>query len=90
MAMSKEEWRHALEQFAAAKVVSLNPDKAHVDFLLDGIFSIQEKTGLKYCPCRLRTGDFAKDAALVCPCNFETHSTWLSQARCWCGLFVKK
>ncbi len=88
--MSKDEWRAALEKYAEAKGVRLNPDSKHVDFLLDGIFSIQAETGLKYCPCRLRMGDFSQTAALLCPCNFETQQTWLEQSRCWCGLFTKK
>ena len=73
----------------------LNPDKEHVDFIINGVLENEKRYGLKLCPCRLRDGSREKDLELICPCNFKIHSTWLNpkegmKPMCWCGLFVKR
>ena len=85
-----ESLRRLFEVFCTKQEFILNPDKAHVDFLLKGLLDFKKELGLMYCPCRLRTGDFEKDLELVCPCNFFIQETWTKQNRCWCGLFVRK
>lgn len=82
----KEEWK----QWSKNKEFILNPDKSHTNTAIDGVLKQEEKTGLKYCPCRLREGDFEKDLKLLCPCNFRIQQTWKEKGMCWCGLFVKK
>ncbi len=88
--MEKEEIRQAFAEFTKDNDFVLNPDKAHVDFILEGLLKIEEDSGLKYCPCRLRTGKEEEDLLLLCPCNFKIHETWKTQGRCWCGLFIKR
>ena len=88
--MDKNELRKAFEKLTEKNDFVLNPDPAHVDFILDGLLSIEKEAGLKCCPCRLRTGDLSKDLSLVCPCNFYAQNVWREQGRCWCGLFVKR
>jgi ferredoxin-thioredoxin reductase catalytic chain len=93
--MDAEQLRKVWSHFCEGNDFILNPDKAHVDTIIDGVLLNEKKFGLKLCPCRLRDGTREKDIELICPCNFKTHSTWLKPvegrgAMCWCGLFVKK
>ncbi|MBU0614866.1 MAG: hypothetical protein KJ601_02135 [Nanoarchaeota archaeon] len=90
--MDKKQLIKAWERFAEKNDFMLNPDKKIVETIADGVLINEQKKGLKYCPCRLTTGDFVKDLELLCPCNFKTHTTWLEpkgrQKGCWCSLFV--
>ena len=66
--------------------------RRQVDLLLQGVAENERDHGLKFCPCRLRTKDWAEDQRLVCPCNFTIHETYkgLPNGECWCGLFVRR
>lgn len=55
-----------------------------------GVLENMKNKGLKYCPCRITTGDQDKDLKLICPCNFLAQQTWKEFGECWCGLFVKR
>lgn len=93
--MNKEELRAVWENFCEKNDFELNPDKAHVDTIIQGVLIHENKYGLKLCPCRMRDGSREKDLELICPCNFKTHETWKApkndtKPMCWCGLFVKK
>jgi len=93
--MNEEELRRAWENFTENNDFKLNPDKSHIDFIVQGVLQNEKKYGFKLCPCRLRDGTRERDLELICPCNFKTHETWLNpkqgmQQMCWCGLFVKK
>ena len=93
--MDAEQLRAVWSKFCEGNDFIHNPDKAHVDTIIEGVFVNEKKFGLKLCPCRLRDGTREKDIELICPCNFKTHSTWLKpvddrKAMCWCGLFVKR
>ncbi len=78
------------DRWTLDKNFKLNPDKIHTETATEGAIENEKKTGLKYCPCRLRTGDFEKDIDLICPCNFKIMKTWQDKGMCWCGLFVRK
>ncbi len=86
------EYRKAMDAFTAPNEFRVNPDEEKVTALLDGIFENEKNHGLKYCPCRLTTGDFQADLILVCPCNFRIHETYkdLPNGECWCGLYVRR
>ncbi len=90
--MTREEFRQALHKFAEQNEFEINPDKQKVEMLLDGLFANELNHGLKYCPCRLASGDFAEDLKLVCPCHFLIHETYKNKkdGECWCGLFVRR
>lgn len=88
--MDKEELRDCWDRFCENQVFVLNPDKEHVDIIIEGVLSNEKKFGLKLCPCRLRDGSRERDLDLICPCNFEIQDTWKERGDCWCGLFVKK
>lgn len=77
-------------EFANKNDFMLNPEAGIVAMVADGVLENEKQVGLKLCPCRLRDGTKPRDLALICPCNFKTHTTWASQNRCWCGLFVKR
>jgi ferredoxin-thioredoxin reductase catalytic chain len=78
------------EDFARQSGLSLNEDREMVETLAKGVLENQKSHGLRYCPCRITTGDFEKDLRLVCPCNFTAQKTWKERGECWCGLFVKR
>lgn len=88
----KEKFLEAIEKFTEKNEFQVNPDKEKVKMLLDGMFNNEQNHGLKYCPCRLITKDFAEDLKLVCPCNFLIHETYKDKedGECWCGLFVRR
>jgi ferredoxin-thioredoxin reductase catalytic chain len=65
-------------------------DVEMVSGLAEGVLNNQKEHGLRYCPCRLATGDFNLDLKLICPCNFQVQQTWTERGECWCGLFVRR
>ncbi len=65
-------------------------DPESVKTLSEGVLENDRNKGLKYCPCRITTGDKEKDLNLVCPCNFKIQKTWKEDGECWCGLFVRR
>jgi ferredoxin-thioredoxin reductase catalytic subunit len=88
--MNKAQLLKLYEAFAEAKGVMLNPDKEHVDFIVESVLKLEKKTGFRYCPCRIRTGNKEMDKELFCPCNFIENDIWKDEGHCWCGLFVRK
>jgi len=89
---TKEDFLRAIEKLTEGNEFRINPDRARVELLLDGIFNNERSHGLKYCPCRLMAKDFEEDLKIVCPCNFLIHETYQGKDRgeCWCGLFIKR
>jgi ferredoxin-thioredoxin reductase catalytic subunit len=88
--MTPKELRKAWENFTEGNDFKLNPDKEHVDMVVQGVLKNEEKHGLKLCPCRLRDGTEERDLELICPCDFKAQDTWQKKEMCWCGLFVKR
>ncbi|MGB8951394.1 MAG: ferredoxin-thioredoxin reductase catalytic domain-containing protein [Candidatus Aminicenantales bacterium] len=86
----KDDFLKAIEKFAEKNEFRVNPDQERVAMLLEGIFNNERNHGIKYCPCRLMTKDFAEDIKIVCPCNFLIHETYKDKGECWCGLFIKR
>ncbi len=83
-----EEFLGVLRDWCEDSDFSLNADEEHVYLTLDGVLRNERQNGLKYCPCRVPTGEFEEDLEILCPCNFKTQETWAEQGRCWCGLFI--
>ncbi len=67
----------------------LNPDEKEVERLARGVLENEKNHGLKFCPCRMTTGNREEDLKLICPCNFKMQKTWKEKGECWCSLFVK-
>lgn len=78
------------QEFATDKIFRLNPDPKKVGLLAQGVLNNEKNHSLKFCPCRMRTGNNEADFKLICPCNFFIQKTWLEKGECWCGLYVKK
>lgn len=81
-------WQEWIDRRSSDTFV-LNPKRKEVERLARGVLSNEKKHGLKYCPCRMTTGDWEQDIKLICPCNFKVQKTWKEKGECWCSLFVK-
>jgi len=89
--MDKDELIKIWERFADKSAeFKLNPDRNMVNMVAEGVLGNEKKSGLKLCPCRVSDGTREGDLKLICPCNFKIHTTWSTQGRCWCGLFLKR
>ncbi len=88
--MNKEELIKVWEKFTEGKDFKLNENKEIVETLAGGVLTNEKNHGLKFCPCRIKTGDFEEDLKIVCPCNFKAQQTWKEKGKCWCGLFVRR
>jgi len=78
------------EDFTKSKDFTLNPDKERIELLVQGVLEHEEQYGLKYCPCRMTSGNFDEDLSLICPCNFKVQNNWREIGECWCSLFIKR
>lgn len=67
----------------------LNPDKKKLAIVIKGLARGKNKFGEAYCPCRLRTGDKEKDAAIICPCIYHEDEI-TGEGSCHCNLFFAK
>ena len=65
----------------------LNPDERQLGAVVKGLARNRDRFGMRYCPCRLRSGDPEKDAAIVCPCVHRDQEVE-SEGRCHCNLFL--
>ena len=88
--MNKDGLKKVWMAFAEKNDFMLNPDEKHVDLIIEGLLENEKNFGLKLCPCRIRDGTRERDLELICSCNFKTHETWVTQGRCWCGLFIRR
>jgi ferredoxin-thioredoxin reductase catalytic chain len=80
-------WREFAEN---NPVIKMNPNEEEVNTLASGVLENVKNRGMKYCPCRMTSGDFQKDLELVCPCNFYRQKVYKENGECWCGLFMKR
>lgn len=81
--------RQSIEKEIKGKGYYLNPDKAFVDELLEGLVTNQERYGYLFCPCRLATGNKDKDLDLICPCDYRDDDL-AEYGACYCALYVDK
>ncbi len=66
----------------------LNPDDKKLEIVIRGLARNKSKFGEKYCPCRLRSGDKEKDAAIICPCVYHRDEVE-KDGSCHCNLYYK-
>lgn len=76
------------EKYANKAGYRLNPDKDALDYLLDGLVIKLEKFGMRYCPCRIVTGNKEEDRKIVCPCVYHKEEVE-KDGNCHCELFFK-
>lgn len=65
----------------------INPDKAFVISLLEGMIVNSERYGYPACPCRLASGEKSEDLDIVCPCDYRDPDLAEHDA-CYCALYV--
>jgi ferredoxin-thioredoxin reductase catalytic subunit len=65
----------------------LNPDERQLGAVIRGLARNRERFGARYCPCRIRSGDPDRDAAIVCPCVHRDEEV-AGEGRCHCNLFL--
>lgn len=67
----------------------LNPDSTVLGPVIRGLARNEKRFGLRYCPCRLRSGDEEKDRAIICPCIY--HGDEIERdGHCHCRLYYRK
>jgi ferredoxin-thioredoxin reductase catalytic subunit/rubredoxin len=65
----------------------LNPDEDFTRMLVDGLLVNEQRYGYRACPCRLASGDAARDLDIVCPCDYRDDD--ISEfGACYCALYV--
>ncbi|NOZ22746.1 MAG: ferredoxin:thioredoxin reductase [Planctomycetes bacterium] len=85
----KAELRQRYERYVERAGLRLNPDKEQVDATLAGLAMRKLKFGKFYCPCKVVTGDPAKDKRIICPC--ADHKKEIEEnGICTCRLFLSK
>ncbi len=67
----------------------LNPDKALLNDLLEGLVKNIERYGYPSCPCRLASGNFKLDRDILCPCDYRDPDV-AEFGYCYCALYVRK
>lgn len=85
--MDAEKLRELMKKYAESQGFKLNTDEKIVDFVIQGLLKNEAKHGYRYCPCRVITGDRAKDVNLICPCAYHKDEI-REMGHCHCGLFV--
>ncbi|MFA5294215.1 MAG: ferredoxin-thioredoxin reductase catalytic domain-containing protein [Methanoregulaceae archaeon] len=85
----EEEILEWAKQYAAKHHVMLNKDEKKLELVIRGLARNKRKFGEAYCPCRLRTGDKEKDAAIICPCIYHEDEI-ANEGSCHCRLYFRK
>lgn len=78
-----------IRAYATAHGFYLNPDEGVVERVVRGLLARKSKTGHAYCPCRMVSGDPARDQDIVCPCTHHADEI-RQQGHCHCLLLVSK
>jgi ferredoxin-thioredoxin reductase catalytic chain len=72
--MSEEEVKRAFETLdrdAESGGYHLNPDREFTLDLVGGLLANDARYGYPSCPCRMASGDRAKDLDIICPCIYR-------------------
>lgn len=76
-----------LERDARAGGYILNPDRAFLEGLAEGLLVNIKRYGYPSCPCRRATGDRIEDQDIICPCDYRDADV-TTYGACYCGLYV--
>ncbi len=68
---------------------SVQPDKAFLKTVLDGLVKTRETYGYYLCPCREGWNDRVKDRDITCPCEYASEDID-EFGHCYCGLFLSE
>jgi ferredoxin-thioredoxin reductase catalytic subunit len=64
-------------------------DKTRVFELLEALVVNKDRYGYMVCPCRLASGDRARDKDIICPCEYREPDV-KEFGSCYCNLYVSK
>lgn len=81
--------RAYMAPFVATLGYKFNTDEEFVQLVLDSEIEVLGRDGDVFCPCRVRTGVYAEDVRIVCPCIPFYLDDFSAMRKCWCGLFIR-
>jgi ferredoxin-thioredoxin reductase catalytic chain len=84
-----EDARRFVEAVANHRSWALNPDKAFLGDLADGLARNYNAYGYYLCPCRDGDGDRELDKDIICPCEYAVPDQD-EYGHCFCGLFLTR
>lgn len=76
-----------LKADAEAGGYNLNPDVEFTLSLVEGLAANEERVGYQACPCRLASGERARDLDIICPCDYRDPDLE-DYGQCYCALYV--
>lgn len=85
--MTPRELYEALKKVQEPKGYFFNKDREFVLDLLQSLLTNKERYGYMVCPCRLGSGERAKDADIICPCAYRAADV-AQYGSCYCALYV--
>lgn len=68
---------------------ALQPDRAQLAYVLEGLARNLMEHGKPYCPCREVRRDVPPESSIICPCRAHPEQI-LQFGECECGLFTKR
>jgi ferredoxin-thioredoxin reductase catalytic chain len=72
--MNEEEVKRArqtLNRDAEAGGYHPNPDQEFTLDLMRGLLANEDRYGYRSCPCRMASGERARDLDIICPCDYR-------------------
>lgn len=81
--------RAELDRDAEASGYHLNSDVEFTEALAEGLLVNEARFGYRSCPCRLGSGDAARDLDIVCPCDYR-EADLTEWGSCYCALYVSQ
>ncbi len=79
--------RRFVEMVATHQGWELNPDKAFLADIVDGLAANFNRYGYFLCPCRDGSGLREHDKDIICPCDYNMRDQE-EHGHCFCGLFL--
>ena len=76
-----------LEKINIPKGYHFNGNKERTFELLRGLLTNKQRYGYMACPCRLASGDIARDRDIICPCEYRQPDVE-EFGSCYCALYV--
>lgn len=67
----------------------LNPDKAFLERIQQGLLDNLKELGYYQCPCRMSWDDRQKDRDIICPCDYSAADVQ-EYGHCYCALFLSE
>jgi len=87
--MEADQLYEMLKKLQEPKGYFFNRDKERVLDILRDLLINRERYGYMSCPCRLASGDRARDKDIICPCAYRTPDV-KEYGSCYCNLYVSQ